>query len=134
MSVNTVKFRYACVCLIALISIACSSVPLTKEPTLMPDAERPSPSLTALLEPTLDNLEEEQTEQPQPTVHILGEPAIAPTVDVNTMNINLKTSQKTHDYIPIFKNYPNGTHPFMKRFQRSAEEEKEDPSYYLMVD
>ena len=51
-----------------------------------------------------------------------------------TLSINTRTPQKTRAYIPIFRNYPEGTHPFMKRFQRSEQEEKEEPSFYLMVE
>ena len=52
----------------------------------------------------------------------------------NYMGINMKTPEKTRAYIPIFKNYPDGVHPFMRRFQRSAQEEKEEPSFYFMVE
>ncbi|HUX98311.1 MAG TPA: hypothetical protein VMV49_02040 [Candidatus Deferrimicrobium sp.] len=51
-----------------------------------------------------------------------------------SMTLNLKTPQKTYSYIPIFRSYPGGIHPFMRRFDRSEKEEKEDPSFYLMVE
>ena len=47
-------------------------------------------------------------------------------------NLNTKTSEKTKSYIPIFKNYPGGFHPFMNRFKRPPKEQQADPSYYLL--
>ena len=51
-----------------------------------------------------------------------------------SMNVSMKTPQKTREYIPIFKNYPDGSHPFMLRFKRPVQEQLEDPTYYLMTE
>jgi hypothetical protein len=47
-------------------------------------------------------------------------------------NVNTTTPEKTKSYIPIFKNYPDGIHPFMNRFKRPLKEQQADPSYYLL--
>ncbi|MDD1778182.1 MAG: hypothetical protein LUQ65_08440 [Candidatus Helarchaeota archaeon] len=49
-------------------------------------------------------------------------------------NVNTTTPEKTKSYIPRFKNYPGGIHPFMDRFRRPLEEQQADPSYYLIAD
>lgn len=90
MSTNTINPRSVFVCLLVSIVISCGSGPSAKELTLAPDVEKPSPSPNSILDPTPDSLVEEPMGQPQPTSQILGEPAIAPTVDINIMNINLK--------------------------------------------
>lgn len=51
-----------------------------------------------------------------------------------SMQINMIKAENTRSYIPIFQKYPNGTHPFMKRFQRPINEQQEDPSYYLIAE
>jgi len=48
--------------------------------------------------------------------------------------ISMKTPEKTKEYIPIFRNYPDEVHPFMARFKRPVEEQLEDPTYYLMTE
>ena len=49
-----------------------------------------------------------------------------------SMNVNMKTPEKTYGYIPIFQKYEEGTHPAMQRFQRPIKEQLDDPSYYLL--
>ena len=51
-----------------------------------------------------------------------------------SMSIDMKTPEKTRRYISIFQKYPNGSHPFMQRFQRPINEQKRDPSYYFLAD
>ncbi|MHA1301430.1 MAG: hypothetical protein ACTSO9_18565 [Candidatus Helarchaeota archaeon] len=42
--------------------------------------------------------------------------------------------KKTHSYIPTFKSYPAGAHPFMQRFFRSKKKRKLDPTFYNIVE
>ncbi len=87
MSIN-IRIQFACVCILTFIVASCNSDPL--EPTVTSSVEQPSPSPNAVLESTPDSVVEESTGQPQPTVQILEGSIIVPTVDINTMNINLK--------------------------------------------
>ncbi len=48
--------------------------------------------------------------------------------------IDWETPKKTESYIPIFKKYIGGAHPFMMRFFRSKKRRKQDPSYYYIVE
>ena len=51
-----------------------------------------------------------------------------------SLNLDMKTPEKTRAYIPVFRNYPDGAHPFIKRFQRPEAEQKKDPSFYLLAE
>lgn len=45
-----------------------------------------------------------------------------------------QTPAKTYEYIPKFRNYLGGVHPFMGRFTRRKKQQQEDPSYYYIID
>lgn len=42
--------------------------------------------------------------------------------------------KKTRSYIPIFKEYPMGLHPFVKRFVRGKKRIARDPTYYAILE
>ena len=48
--------------------------------------------------------------------------------------VNLSMTKKTRSSIPTFRAYPDGSHPWGKRYQRSEKEHKEDPVFYLLTD
>ncbi|MHA1381038.1 MAG: hypothetical protein ACTSRG_21940 [Candidatus Helarchaeota archaeon] len=48
--------------------------------------------------------------------------------------INWETPERTKSYIPIFKNYMGGVHPFMGRFFRPKKKRKVDPSYFYIIE
>ncbi|NVM31612.1 MAG: hypothetical protein HWN65_22435 [Candidatus Helarchaeota archaeon] len=45
-----------------------------------------------------------------------------------------KIPKRTKSYIPIFKEYPLGVHPFVKRFVRGKKRIAKDPSYYAILE
>ncbi|MHA1652359.1 MAG: hypothetical protein ACTSYB_19410 [Candidatus Helarchaeota archaeon] len=47
---------------------------------------------------------------------------------------NWEIPKKTYTYIPKFKKYPMGIHPFMARFMRSKKKRKVDPTYYYIAE
>ncbi len=53
---------------------------------------------------------------------------------VKTSGYKLGISKETESYIPTFSNYPQGIHPFILRFRRPIEVQKEDPTMYLIVE
>lgn len=84
------KSLCAFVCFLAFITASCSSPPSAGEPTLTLDVIAKPSTTPEKIGSTPVNLVKEPTKQLQPTAQTLQGPVIAPTVDVNTIDINLK--------------------------------------------
>ncbi len=50
------------------------------------------------------------------------------------LDYNWEIPEKTKNYIPRFKNFPMGVHPWFGRFSRRKKQRKVDPTYYYIVE